>query len=126
LPIAQAYGIIELGIVCINTTKPSDKLGSVGRVLPDYSISIRNAENYQHKSRMCGDIFFKGPGFFDAYFNPWSDANLIMENGWFDTGDIGWMDNDGYVFIVARKKNIINTAGMKVFPQEVEKMLDMQ
>jgi acyl-CoA synthetase (AMP-forming)/AMP-acid ligase II len=48
-----------------------------------------------------------------------------MVDNWFDTGDIGWIDNDGYVYLSARKKEIINIAGMKVFPQEVEGVLNL-
>jgi len=125
LPIVQAYGIIEIGLVCINTTEPSRKVGSVGKVLPDYRIRLKNIRNYQHEKHPCGEIFFSGPGFFDAYFSPWSDASSVMEDNWFDTGDIGWMDDDGYVYLFARKKEIINIAGMKVFPQEIEGVLNL-
>lgn len=125
LPIVQVYGIIEIGLVCINTTEPSKKVGSVGKVLPDYRIRLKNTRNYQHKKHTCGEILFSGPGFFDAYFSPWADASSVMEDGWFDTGDIGWIDDDGYVYLFARKKEIINIAGMKVFPQEVEGVLNL-
>ena len=125
LSIVQAYGIIEIGLVCINTTEPSRKVGSVGKVLPDYRIRLKNTRNYQHEKHPCGEILFSGPGFFDAYFSPWSEASSVMEDNWFDTGDIGWMDDDGYVYLFARKKEIINIAGMKVFPQEIEGVLNL-
>ncbi|MFO7560785.1 MAG: AMP-binding protein [Desulfobacterales bacterium] len=124
LPIVQAYGIIEIGLVCINTTAPSEKVGSVGKVLPDYNIRLKNIRDYQQEKQPCGEILLSGPGFFDAYFSPWSEASSVMEGNWFDTGDIGWIDDDGYVYLVARKKEIINIAGMKVFPQEIESVLN--
>jgi len=125
LPIVQAYGIIEIGLVCINTTEPSQKVGSVGKVLPDYKIRLKNTRNYPKQKYPCGEILVSGPGFFDAYFNPWCDASSVMEDDWFDTGDIGWIDGDGYVYLSARKKEVINIAGMKVFPQEVESILNL-
>jgi long-chain acyl-CoA synthetase len=124
-PIVQAYGIIEIGIVCMNTTEPSRKIGSVGKVVPAYEIKVQNTKCYQDGKQPCGELWFRGPGFFDAYFSPWADADTIMEDSWFDTGDIGWVDTDGYVFLVARKKEVINIAGMKVFPQEIEAVLNM-
>ena len=60
----------------------------------------------------------------DAYFSPWQDRNSILENGWFKTGDLGKMDSLGYLTVVGLGKNIINFAGMKVFPYEVESVLN--
>lgn len=61
---------------------------------------------------------------FDAYFSPWQLRAEALEDGWFDTGDIGWIDADGVLFIVGREKNVINFTGMKVFPYEVEEVLN--
>lgn len=124
ISIVQAYGIIEIGLICINTASPAEKSGSVGKVLPDYEIKIQqNAESYI-RGRQSGEIFFRGPGFFDAYFDPWIDAGALMVDGWFETGDIGWIDDEGYVYICGRKNDVINKAGMKVFPLEIEDQLN--
>ncbi|MFW5901933.1 MAG: class I adenylate-forming enzyme family protein, partial [Thermodesulfobacteriota bacterium] len=125
LPLTQAYGIIEAGLVCINTERPAEKPGSVGRPLPDYRLEIRNTRKYRDDTRrVSGELFFKGPGFFDAYFDPWQSADAVLDNGWFETGDIGWTDAEGFVFLRGRKTNVINMAGMKVFPQELEVVLN--
>ena len=125
LPLTQAYGIIEVGLVCINTERPAEKPASVGRPLPDYQMEIKNPQKYRDDTqRVSGELFFKGPGFFDAYFDPWQSADDALDNGWFETGDIGWMDADGFVFLRGRKSNVINMAGMKVFPQEIEAVLN--
>jgi len=125
LPLTQAYGIIEVGLVCINTERPAEKPASVGRPLPDYMLEIRNPQKYRDDSqRVSGELFFKGPGFFDAYFDPWQNADEALDNGWFETGDIGWMDADGFLFLRGRKTNVINMAGMKLFPQEIEAVLN--
>jgi long-chain acyl-CoA synthetase len=124
LTIRQAYGIIETGLVCVNTELPLEKRTSVGCVVPGYEVEIRNIEQSGENDPTCGRIFVKGPGFFDAYFSPFRSAGQILDNGWFDTGDIGRVDSEGYVYILGRYKEIINVAGMKVFPQEVEQVLD--
>ncbi|MCF8094567.1 MAG: AMP-binding protein [Desulfobacteraceae bacterium] len=125
LPLAQAYGIIEIGLVCINTDRPWEKPDSVGPVLPDYQLGTRNTQAYPDTAGMtCGEVFFRGPGFFNGYFDPWIDEQYALVDGWFETGDIGGLDADGYLYLHARKNHVINTAGMKVFPREVEAELN--
>ena len=71
-----------------------------------------------------GGVYLKGKGMFDAYFSPWQSRQQALSDGWFNTGDLGKLDNDGFLFLVGREKNIINFAGMKVFPYEVESVLN--
>jgi long-chain acyl-CoA synthetase len=115
----QAYGIIEVGLPFINLSQDISKLGSVGRILPDYKIRLVNKDN-----NGAGEIYLKGKGFFSAYFWPWKSAPAVMKNGWFSTGDIGRIDDDGFLFILGRAKNVINFNGMKIFPAEVEAVLN--
>ena len=61
---------------------------------------------------------------FDAYFSPWRSRNQVAPDGWFATGDLGRLDNDGFLFIAGRKKNVINFTGMKIFPYEVEYVIN--
>jgi len=124
-PVVQAYGIIEIGLICINTLNAERQRGSVGPVLPDYQLKI-NPYQQEAVSRgsNSGELLFKGPGFFDAYFDPWVDSKDVLIDGWFKTGDIGRVDEDGHVYIIGRKNDVINTAGMKVFPMEIETQLN--
>jgi len=117
--INEAYGIIEVGLPFINLSKDEKKRGSVGRVLPDYKINIKNPDK-----KGIGAVYLKGKGMFDAYFSPWVKRKILFEDGWFNTGDLGYIDGDGYLFLEGRKKNIINFSGMKIFPQEVERILN--
>lgn len=114
LNLTEAYGIIEVGLPFIND-QARDKPGSVGRLLPDYELSLRHQDQAG-----VGEIFIRGKGMYDGYASPWVKRQEIT---WFDTGDLGRLDNDGYLFIVGRKKNMINYAGMKVYPYEVETVL---
>ena len=61
---------------------------------------------------------------FDAYFSPWQGPDEALADGWFKTGDLGRIDSDGFLFLFGREKNVINFAGMKIFPREVESVLN--
>jgi long-chain acyl-CoA synthetase len=65
-----------------------------------------------------------GPGLFDAYDCPWTSREELMPDGWFATGDVGRMDADGYLFLASRKAAVINLGGRKVFPEEIESVLN--
>src|ERR1019366_7814021 len=72
----------------------------------------------------CGEVALSGPGFFDAYAAPWQSRERVLCDGWFCTGDIGRVDEDGYLLLVGRKTAVINLAGRKVFPEEIEAVLN--
>ena len=116
---SQAYGIIEVGLPCVNVSQDSAKLLSVGRLLPGYQLKLIDPDDQGR-----GRIFIKGKGFFDAYLQPTRLASEVLMDGWFDTGDVGELDENGYLFITGRTKNVINFCGMKVFPEEVESVLN--
>lgn len=124
LPLTQAYGLIEIGLPCINLDDSVTKIDSVGKVLPDYKIKLIDPNNPEVENIKEGEILIKGPGTLDAYYLPWTPRQLIMNDGWFATGDLGHFDEDGSLFITGRTKDLINIAGMKFFPHEVERVLD--
>ncbi|MFO7667070.1 MAG: class I adenylate-forming enzyme family protein [Desulfobacterales bacterium] len=117
--LSEAYGIIEVGLPFINLSGNPAKRGSAGKVLPDYDIKIENRDK-----NGIGEVHVKGKGMFDAYFSPWQSGTKAINDGWFNTGDLGKVDDDGYLFISGRDKNVINFAGMKIFPEEVEYILN--
>jgi long-chain acyl-CoA synthetase len=118
IELTEAYGIIEVGLPCINRSGVPSKRGSVGRVLPDYELKIIDRD-----SEGVGEICVRGRGLFDAYFSPWQSRDEVLSDGWFRTGDVGSLDKEGFLYVVGRKKNLINFAGMKIFPYEVESVL---
>jgi long-chain acyl-CoA synthetase len=69
------------------------------------------------------EVALSGPGFLDAYYQPWQTRREIMADGWFRTGDLGRFDQEGYLYLAGRSKDVINIMGMKFFPQEVESVL---
>ena len=115
----QAYGIIECGLPCVNTSPTEQNVLSVGQHLPGYQLRIA----LEYKQDKTGEILIKGPGFFDAYFDPWLTSEKILSKGWFHTGDMGCFCSDGTLQIVGRKKSVINFLGLKIFPEQVEQVL---
>ncbi len=119
LELSEAYGIIEVGLPFINLSSDEGKRSSVGKPLPDYEVKI-----IKRDKDGVGPIYIKGKGMLDAYYSPWQNRESILKNGWFDTGDLGKLDPDGFLTIVGRDKDVINFAGMKIFAQEVEAVIN--
>ncbi|MFW6457168.1 MAG: class I adenylate-forming enzyme family protein [Planctomycetota bacterium] len=116
---AEAYGIIEVGLPFINTNPSPDNRGSVGQKLDAYELRIEDRDE-----NGVGELLVRGPGMFDAYYSPWRWRENVLEDGWFRTGDLGRMDEKGDLYIAGRSKTVIICGGMKVFPVEVEEVLD--
>jgi long-chain acyl-CoA synthetase len=118
-PIAQALGLIEIGLPCINLEFAGKKPGSVGPVLPAYELRLDDVGFGPNLK----EIFFRGPGFLDAYYRPWRPREQILQDGWFATHDVGEVDADGCLYLRGRSKEVISVLGMKFFPTEVESVL---
>ncbi len=112
IPLSQGLGVIEVGLPLLNLKAPREKPASVGKPLPDYVCEVRD-----------GEIFLRGPGMLDAYLSPWRTRGDILHDGWFRTGDLGRVDSDGDVFLEGRSHSVINVAGLKCFPEEIEAVL---
>jgi len=117
--LSQAYGIIEVGLPFINISKDRSKRASVGKILPDYELKILNADD-----EGIGEVYLRGKGMFEAYFSPWQRRSQIFEDDWFDTGDLGKIDEEGFLYLIGRTRVLINYCGMKVFPYEVESIIN--
>jgi long-chain acyl-CoA synthetase len=114
IQLAEAYGVIEVGLPFLTRQTGEFRPGQLGRPLPAYT--VRCAED--------GTVHLRGKGLFDGYFSPWTPYPLRASDGWFDTGDLGELDSEGCLTLVGRIKAVINFAGMKIFPQEVEEVLN--
>lgn len=117
----ETYGIIELGLPAINISQSRDKQGSVGRITPGYELRLECQQGQEH-----GEITVRSKGMLDAYYAPWRARETILQEqgGWFHTGDLGRLDEDGFLYIVGRSKEMISIGGMKFFPEEVEAVLE--
>lgn len=123
LPVRQVYGIIENGIP-IGDLGPDPEPGSVGRALPGYTVAVLDDEGRELPAGVAGNLAIRGPGMFDGYLEPPRPVASVLERGWFMTGDLAVMDETGRLTISGRRKSMINVAGHKVFPEEIEALLD--
>ena len=113
ITILQGYGMTECAPVISTNTIKFNKLGSVGRPLPCSVVKIKN-----------GEIFVRGDNVMLGYYNDTKSTNEVLKDGWLSTGDLGFLDKDGYLYITGRKKNIIILEnGENVSAEEIEKRL---
>jgi long-chain acyl-CoA synthetase len=117
MPLIEGYGLTEAGILSFN---PLDrpKSGSIGKLLP--GVEMRIAED--------GELQVRSPCVFMGYYrDEIATRSVLSEDGWFSTGDIGEVDQDGYWFITGRKKElIVSSAGKKIYPARIESLFKME
>lgn len=124
--IAEAYGMTEASSVThVNPRDGLRKYGSVGIPIVGTDAKIVDAESGARElpSGEAGELLVKGPQVMAGYWNRPEETAEILTEGWLHTGDIATMDEDGYFYIVDRKKDMILTAGFNVYPREVEEVL---
>ncbi len=124
--IVELYGLSETtALATFNPWRGKTKIGSVGVPIPETDCRIVDLEEgaIELKQGEAGEILIKGPQVTKGYFkNPDATAEAIKD-GWLYTGDIGYLDEEGYLFIVDRKKDVIIAAGYNIYPREVDEVL---
>ncbi|WP_447920934.1 AMP-binding protein [Achromobacter aegrifaciens] len=120
--LAQAYGLTETSpAVTINPLDVKDFTGSIGLPVPSTEISIRDDAGTELGIGETGEICVRGPQVTQGYWQmPDETALVLYPDGFLRTGDIGYVDEKGYVFLVDRKKDMILVSGFNVYPNEVE------
>jgi long-chain acyl-CoA synthetase len=132
--IVEGYSLTEaMMALCVNPVKGPNKTGSVGMPLPDVAVRIYDGDEgtRQLPAGEVGEICFSGPQLMTGFWNrPEETAAALREHPdggaagrWLHTGDLGYLDEDGYLFIVDRKKDLIKTSGYQVWPREIEETL---
>jgi len=122
-PIAQLYGSTETGALTINARRAKDKPRSVGRPLTGYLVEIRDEHGQRLRPSAVGEVWVKTPAMTHRYDGLEEMTAECFVDGFFFTGDLGYQDDDGDLYITDRKKLLINVAGFKVDPLEVEQTL---
>jgi long-chain acyl-CoA synthetase len=125
VPIAEGYGLSETSpVACVNTPLIQSFTGHVGLPVPGTEVVILGDNNNELPLGQAGEICIKGPQVMTEYWNmPEETRNAFTPDGYFRSGDIGLMDENGYVKIIDRKKDMIIVSGFKVYPNEVEEVL---
>jgi long-chain acyl-CoA synthetase len=132
--IVEGYSLTEaMMALCENPVNGPNKLGSVGMPLPDVTVRIFDDDQGTRELPVneSGEIAMSAPQLMVEYWNrPEETANVLREHTidgvtarWLHTGDLGYLDADGYLFIVDRKKDLIKTSGYQVWPREIEEVL---
>ncbi len=122
VPLIEAYGLTETSpAACINPMDLKEYNGKIGVPIPSTDIVIVDDEGKHLETGEIGEIAIKGPQVMQGYWNrPEETAKVMTSDGYFKTGDIGFMDEKGFFQIVDRKKDMILVSGFNVYPNEVE------
>lgn len=124
IDVSQAYGIIEIGLPIINFVKSAEHPEAVGYEVPGYTVAILDEAYNPLPAGQIGHLAIKGPGMFDAYLLPATMRADVLKNGYFLTADYASKTKDGLIKVEGRAKSVINVSGIKVFPEEVEAVLE--
>ncbi len=120
----ETYGSTEAGIVTnIQPSQHRSKPGSVGRPFPLTEVELRDDEGNEVSAGVIGELFSRSPYLFNGYWNRPDETAASLRDGWVTVGDLATRDEDGYIRIVDRKKDMIITGGVNVYPREVENVI---
>jgi long-chain acyl-CoA synthetase len=118
------YGLTEASRSSFNLYNENrEKVESVGRPAPNVKIRIADGEMQESPANEIGEIMISGRHVVDGYWKNPGETEKSIVNGWLRTGDMGYFDPDGYLWIVGRKDHMINVSGQKVSPQEIENVV---
>jgi malonyl-CoA/methylmalonyl-CoA synthetase len=123
--IVERYGATETMILCTNPLDGERRPGSVGRPLPEVELRVADDTDHPLPVGATGMIQVRGPGLFNGYWNlPEATRAEFTADGFFRTGDLGFLSADGYISITGRAKDLIISGGYNVYPAEVEATID--
>jgi long-chain acyl-CoA synthetase len=123
LSIHEAYGMTESASMVTYNHYHRHIIGSVGTPAGTVEVQIRNMEGHVLDTNQTGEICIRGRNVMKGYLNRPEETRAAFWDNWFRSGDIGWIDSNGYLFIVDRLKDMIITGGENVYPREVEELL---
>ncbi len=124
VPIAEGYGLSETSpVLTCNPIDGTERVGTIGLPMPNTELVLYDDEGKEVPLGSPGEICAKGPQVMKGYWKRPKETEDVFINGYFKTGDIGVMDEDGYFRIVDRKKEMILVSGFNVYPNEVENVI---
>jgi len=123
LTIHEAYGMTETSSLVTFNHMYRHKIGSVGAPAGIVEVKVVDGEDNEMPPGESGEIVIRGPNIMKGYFNNDEETGKVLRDGWLHSGDVGRLDEDGYLYIVDRIKDLIISGGLNVFPTEVEEIL---
>jgi acyl-coenzyme A synthetase/AMP-(fatty) acid ligase len=122
-PILNTYGMSEAGFIAGESYPELDRVpGSVGRAMCEMQIVAEDGEPLGH--HQAGEIAIRGPRVFPGYLeDPEANAAAFLPGGWFRTGDVGFLDEEGYLYLTGRRGEAINRGGVKIVPRDIDDVL---
>jgi long-chain acyl-CoA synthetase len=123
VPIFEGYGQTEAAPVVTLNTPGNQKRGTIGRALPGVEVAIWDDQNRALPSGEVGEIMVRGRNVMKGYHHLPEETARTIVRGWLHTGDLGKLDDDGFVTITGRKKDLIISAGENIYPREIEDIL---
>jgi long-chain acyl-CoA synthetase len=123
--IRQGYGITEASPVCsVNQKHLPIRPTSIGTPVPGVTARVEDNKGNTLKPGEVGELLFKGPNIMKGYYKQEQETKRIITDGWLHTGDLGYMDEDGFVYITGYIKDMVITSGFNVYSREVENVLN--
>jgi long-chain acyl-CoA synthetase len=126
ITIWEGYGLTEAApVVTTNAAGPEARPGSIGLPVPGVEIRLvdERGDDVDPEEGDPGEVLVRGPNVFAGYWNRPDATAEVLQEGWLRTGDVAYQDEDGYLFLVDRKKDLIIVSGFNVFPKEVEEAI---
>ncbi len=122
--ILESYGLTETSpVACFSRMDMPRKAGSIGVPLPGSEMRIADENGNDLPVGKTGEILIRGHNIMKGYYNQPRETEMAFKDGWFHTGDLGKMDEDGYFYIIDRKKDLIIRGGYNVYPREIEEIM---
>lgn len=122
----EGYGLTEASPVCsFSLPERMQKPGSIGIAIGGVEARIVGDDDRELTAGETGELVIRGPNVMKGYYKEPEQTAEVLRNGWLHTGDLAWIDDDGDIFLVGRKKRMIITSGFNVYPKEVETILAM-
>lgn len=123
-PLLQGYGLTEASpVVSMSPIGRRRKLDSVGLAMPSVEVKIVDKQSKQLSPEAVGELLVKGPNVMRGYYNLEEENRKALREGWLYTGDLAKIDNQGFIYIIGRLKEMINVRGFNVYPREIEDIL---
>jgi long-chain acyl-CoA synthetase len=123
-PLLEGYGLSESApVAAINPLDGIRKVNSIGIPIPGVEIKIFDEQDNELPVGEVGELVMRGPNVMKGYFKRPDETADALRGGWLHTGDMGKADEEGYFYIVDRKKELIISKGMKIYPRQIEELL---